>query len=681
MGIPPVRSVGTGSETAPTLGTHAAGDLVVFAVEWATGSMAAPGGGETWTSIAEIAGNASNLYLYGFIATGASHSAGTVNGTSNNHAWATHIVFEGPWTSIDDAIEDIIHTAQIGSNPNWTIPGFTTTMDDSLVAIFGAWNVSSAGPLMSGETNASLSSLTEEYDAGTVTGNGGGLGILTGGKAAAGAVDTTSWTASSSTGGEFCVFVLKPPRVVALSGTVLVNGSPAADGGTITLIDEDDQNERIEITLASGDGTFSTSVRYDDHDFRAIYDDGAGVLGMVVALAGTGSHDITITAATQDPPTPIYGTYPANAAAVAALAGESTVWDQGWRLNGAGDPQAADFGGEDFVEGTEAPTYDTDGFLAGDDRAVTFEDASDQQLVSEVVNTLSASNDLVLAAILRVRSTADEHDIIRQGDGGLSAGTGWSLTFDETNALRLQLRDDEDADEVNLSLDITAVVGRWFALFVVLDRATDTVKMAVAYDPGTGLTTAVAGTDTNAEDLDTLADAVSLTLGKAIDAGAPVSAGFEISWLALGVGSGSAGSAAADPEAVAEAIYMGIIGSGEASGDLIMTATPALTSADTSPSFSFTSSAGAAEYSIDGAPYAAATSPIVLADLADGTHTLIIRVASDPTILQSLTWTVVSGDPEEAPGVPIPGPFTSADPEYIDHVAEALGRLCQYSKP
>lgn len=74
-------------------------------------------------------------------------------------------------------------------------------------------------------------------------------------------------------------------------------------------------------------------------------------------------------------------------------------------------------------------------------------------------------------------------------------------------------------------------------------------------------------------------------------------------------------------------------------GDVIITATPAVSTTATTATFTFTS-VYAAEYSLDGGAYAPATSPINLAGLSQASHTLTIRDIASPTHLQSFTWTV-----------------------------------------
>lgn len=89
------------------------------------------------------------------------------------------------------------------------MPGPTTAVDDCLIACLLATDRDAAGPTYSAETNSNLVNLTERFDAGTGTNSGGGLYIVTGEKATAGAVGNTSATRSAATGWVSAVIAFK----------------------------------------------------------------------------------------------------------------------------------------------------------------------------------------------------------------------------------------------------------------------------------------------------------------------------------------------------------------------------------------------------------------------------------------------------------------------------------------
>ncbi len=111
----------------------------------------------------------------------------------------------------------------------------------------------------------------------------------------------------------------------------------------------------------------------------------------------------------------------------------------------------------------------------------------------------------------------------------------------------------------------------------------------------------------------------------------------------------------------------------DAGFDVELTAAPGVHTPATSATFSFTTAEGTAEYSLDGAGYLPATSPLVFTGLDPGDHLLVVRSVEVPTAKQSFAWTVDEGE-EAAPEPPIV-PTTYHDAIYLGHVADAIARL------
>lgn len=115
---------------------------------------------------------------------------------AGNHVVARTVSFRGciksgnPW---DVAVGDTG-----ASDTAVSIPGLTTTRINTLVVAILADGLDLGGARFSGMTNASLSSLTEQFDTGSANGNGGGLVLITGTKAAAGSVSATTGSLSSA---------------------------------------------------------------------------------------------------------------------------------------------------------------------------------------------------------------------------------------------------------------------------------------------------------------------------------------------------------------------------------------------------------------------------------------------------------------------------------------------------
>ncbi len=196
MTLPAYKDVGTGSETAPAWPTHIAGDFALLCVSHANvgTSIATPSG---WTALAgspvEVDDTADVICtLFLKVAASSSETAPTITTGGASYVWGVIITFTGVNTTTP------VHR----STPGWSgstvcfSPGLTTLVADSLLVQVIAHSADSVGPYASAESNATPSiSLIKRYDAGTTTGNGGGIIIFTGQKATIGIIAPTAFTA------------------------------------------------------------------------------------------------------------------------------------------------------------------------------------------------------------------------------------------------------------------------------------------------------------------------------------------------------------------------------------------------------------------------------------------------------------------------------------------------------
>lgn len=193
MTLPAFKAAGTGSETAPAWPTHASGDFGLLCVETSSGTVTTPSG---WTLVGSVAasGVPTSLFVFYRFATSSSETAPSLAG-GNNHLWGAIVTYTGVNTSTP------VHGVAVQpqkTSADHTLPGSTTFLDDCMIVHACAYGADNAGPMSSGETNADLGSLTERYDAGTITGNGGGVVIIDGTKATAGRFRGTVVTMTST---------------------------------------------------------------------------------------------------------------------------------------------------------------------------------------------------------------------------------------------------------------------------------------------------------------------------------------------------------------------------------------------------------------------------------------------------------------------------------------------------
>jgi hypothetical protein len=174
---------------------HAAGDFGILIVETDVDTLATPSGftAAPGTPVKNSGGNPSSLQIFYRFAT--SGAEANVSFSPSNHVSGLIITYTGVNTA--NPIHMIATHVLASSTVTRACPGLTTYIGDCLVLAIYSWHVDNAGPLSSGETNASLSSVVERFDAGTTDGNGGGIVVVEGGLAAPATIGPTTVTFST----------------------------------------------------------------------------------------------------------------------------------------------------------------------------------------------------------------------------------------------------------------------------------------------------------------------------------------------------------------------------------------------------------------------------------------------------------------------------------------------------
>jgi len=208
---------GTGAAT-PTWPGHVAGDVALLFVESA--------GGEAATLSSNVAGfvqvtgspqssdtgtNGTRLTVFWARATSAAMANPTV-ADAGNHVYAIILTYRSvistgnPW---DVTVGGIKATA----NNTVTLTGVTTTVPDTLIVQAVSHDRDNAGAHFSNQVNANLTGITERTDAGTNSGNGGGLAVWDGGKLTAGATGDTTADITNNVDNAFLTIALRenPP--------------------------------------------------------------------------------------------------------------------------------------------------------------------------------------------------------------------------------------------------------------------------------------------------------------------------------------------------------------------------------------------------------------------------------------------------------------------------------------
>lgn len=256
MAIPSVRAVGslTSSSTSGfsvTLPTHAADDILLLVIEQNDASTNDVSG---WARVADSPTgitSSSCLDIWWKRATSGAESNPVVTGTvaTANHWVAIAISVQGCITSGDPW--DVTATGATTGTTTATCGGDTTTVADCLVFLaVGTTNNATASGLFSNWANSDLASITEHADQSHTVAGGGGWGIITGTKAAAGTIGNTTVDISTSNASRYLLIALKPPdgsaNVTPATGSLTVTGfaptisvsdnkSATPATGTITL--------------------------------------------------------------------------------------------------------------------------------------------------------------------------------------------------------------------------------------------------------------------------------------------------------------------------------------------------------------------------------------------------------------------------------------------------------------
>lgn len=212
------KFVSAGTMVASTTGTispgippgYQAGDIFLLFMESRVAQS--PGSVSGYASVAQSPSNgkgpqSTELTCFWKRASGSESSPSL--SVSGNHLVAVILAFRGcvstgnPW--------DVLST-DVNSNTNtsFAVPGATTTIPQCLVVAAASRSSDVAGAQFSGWSNGSLTDLQERFDNGTADGDGGGIGIVTGIKATAGAYGSTAGTTASNAQNGMMSIALKP---------------------------------------------------------------------------------------------------------------------------------------------------------------------------------------------------------------------------------------------------------------------------------------------------------------------------------------------------------------------------------------------------------------------------------------------------------------------------------------
>jgi hypothetical protein len=222
------RAQSAAADLTPTMPSHQAGDILLCIVEHAneTCTLATANGfvevadSPQGTGVAAGASSAGLSVFWKRAASGAD-TAPVIEGTALNHLCASISSYRGcittgnPWDVTAGNVETTATTAV-------SVPGDTTTVADCLiVAIASSRFDNSTGQVdTSTWANADLANVTGRFTHGTNQANGGGFGVGTGEKAAAGTFGASTATLNNAAQQGRLMIALKPPAVTVVTTDV-----------------------------------------------------------------------------------------------------------------------------------------------------------------------------------------------------------------------------------------------------------------------------------------------------------------------------------------------------------------------------------------------------------------------------------------------------------------------------
>lgn len=206
--------VGGTTAIGPLTPVHQANDIILLFTESANENVAVPDG---WTEApgspvgtgvaADVA--ATRLQVFWRRAVSDKETAPFV-ADPGDHVVAAMMSVRGCLQQGSPFGPNVGSDVQAGVVAAVSIPGFNTVVDKTLVVAVVAHGIDGITAQGSGWANASLANVTERIDGGSAANNGGGLVVITGDKAVAGAVAATTGVLATAFQQARLAFALRP---------------------------------------------------------------------------------------------------------------------------------------------------------------------------------------------------------------------------------------------------------------------------------------------------------------------------------------------------------------------------------------------------------------------------------------------------------------------------------------
>lgn len=309
----------------PSWPTHQIGDIALLIVETDNQAVTLSSNASNFVEVSSspqgVAGT--RLTVFWTRATSASMTNPTV-ADSGNHQIAQIITFRGvlatgnPW-------DVITGNTTSTSSTSFTIPGATTTADNTLVVTIVSNGNDTTTAQASGWTNSNLTSLTERTNVNTTSGNGGGFSVATGIKTTAGNYGNTTGTLLNSSTQARMSLALKPIfPTFSIADSSLAEGNSGYSNMNFTVTLSNTANATVNYTTSNGTATVGSDYNATSGTLT-FTSGGATTQTIAVPIAGDTIYELdeTFTVTLSSPS----GATIANATATGTILNDDLAYD------------------------------------------------------------------------------------------------------------------------------------------------------------------------------------------------------------------------------------------------------------------------------------------------------------------------------------------------------------------
>ena len=284
-------SASTGTLTLPWPAGHAVGDIALAFVESQANASSITTANGFAQAGSTVSATGTRLDVFWCRATSTT-MGNLVLAANSDHQFGVIITYSGCISTGTPFLTPATSTKNTASTTTLA-PSVTTTVANQLIVNAITKDLDATAAFVSAITNGNLTSINERFDAGTISGNGGGIAVSDGMMASPGATGTTSFTVTSSASAMMTVALLPPDPTFTQDafrfyedGTESGSTATAAQSTNVTRDVNGDSNIALRVRLQETAG--STALTTDDYQLQYSLNSGT------YTNVGTGNSATTV---------------------------------------------------------------------------------------------------------------------------------------------------------------------------------------------------------------------------------------------------------------------------------------------------------------------------------------------------------------------------------------------------